>query len=103
LYCSDHTPSSKLTLDNQLFINEVVLGTMFGIIIGPYCAGIFNPRVWLAEHVLVTREITRIVLATGLFAIGVDLPAKYMVKHAKSLLAFVVPTMAIGWGIVAGR
>jgi hypothetical protein len=31
------------------------------------------------------------VLATGLFAIGVDLPKSYMAKHAKSLLAMVVP------------
>jgi NhaP-type Na+/H+ or K+/H+ antiporter len=44
----------------------------------------------------------RIVLATGLFAIGVELPNSYMARHAKSLLAMVVPTMAIGWIIVAG-
>ncbi|KAJ3502864.1 hypothetical protein NMY22_g18440 [Coprinellus aureogranulatus] len=44
----------------------------------------------------------RIVLATGLFAIGVELPKAYMALHAKSLLAMVVPTMAIGWVIVAG-
>jgi NhaP-type Na+/H+ or K+/H+ antiporter len=44
----------------------------------------------------------RIVLATGLFAIGVELPNSYMARHAKSLLAMVIPTMAIGWIIVAG-
>jgi len=44
----------------------------------------------------------RIVLATGLFAIGVELPKTYMAKHAKSLSAMVIPTMAIGWVIVAG-
>ena len=44
----------------------------------------------------------RVVLATGLFAIGVELPKGYMVDHAKSLIAMVVPTMAIGWVIVAG-
>ncbi|KAF5348263.1 hypothetical protein D9756_010463 [Leucocoprinus leucothites] len=38
----------------------------------------------------------RVVLATGLFAIGVDLPKLYMYKHMKGLLAMVVPTMAIG-------
>ena len=44
----------------------------------------------------------RVVLATGLFAIGVELPKSYMAKHAKSLLAMVIPTMAFGWIIVAG-
>lgn len=44
----------------------------------------------------------RIVLATGLFAIGVELPNSYMAQHAKSLFAMVIPTMAIGWIIVAG-
>jgi NhaP-type Na+/H+ or K+/H+ antiporter len=44
----------------------------------------------------------RIVLATGLFAVGVELPCAYMKEHAKSLLIMVVPTMAFGWVIVAG-
>ena len=44
----------------------------------------------------------RVVLAMGLFAIGVELPKTYMADHAKSLLAMIVPTMAIGWVIVAG-
>jgi NhaP-type Na+/H+ or K+/H+ antiporter len=44
----------------------------------------------------------RVVLATGLFAIGVELPKSYMAKHAKSLLVMVIPTMTIGWFIVAG-
>ena len=83
-------------------MNEVVLGTLFGILMGPHCAGVFNPRAWGVHSDAITIEITRIVLATGLFAIGVELPKSYMAKHAKSLLKMVVPTMAIGWVIVAG-
>jgi sodium/hydrogen antiporter len=79
-----------------------VLGTAFGVIIGPHVGGIFDPRSWSHESTFITREVTRVVLATGLFAIGVELPRSYMAKHAKSLLAMVVPTMAIGWGIVSG-
>jgi sodium/hydrogen antiporter len=45
----------------------------------------------------------RIVLATGLFAIGVELPRSYMAKHTKGLAAMVIPTMAIGWLVVAGN
>lgn len=45
----------------------------------------------------------RIVLATGLFAIGVELPKAYVAEHARSLLIMVVPTMAFGWLISAGK
>ncbi|KAF9445303.1 hypothetical protein P691DRAFT_805903, partial [Macrolepiota fuliginosa MF-IS2] len=65
------------------------------------CAGIFDPRSWTQNTNRVTLEITRIVLAIGLFAIGVELPKSYMYRHVKGLFALVVPTMAIGWVIVA--
>lgn len=44
----------------------------------------------------------RVVLATGLFAVGVELPCAYMQEHAKSLLVMVVPTMLFGWFVVSG-
>ncbi len=58
---------------------------------GPYGAHIFSPRDWGgsdAQNVTdaITLEVTRVVLAVGVFAIGVELPSKYMKKHAKSLL-----------------
>jgi Sodium/hydrogen exchanger family len=95
----------RLSFENytQIYVNEVVLGTAFGIFMGPYFAGIFDPRDWTTHSETVTLEVMRIVLATGLFAIGVELPKSYMARHAKSLLAMVVPTMAIGWVIVAGK
>ncbi|KAG6909739.1 hypothetical protein DXG01_015727 [Tephrocybe rancida] len=92
----------SLLVKETLYINEVVLGTACGILMGPHVADAFNPRSWGADTTFLTREVTRIVLVTGLFAIGVELPKSYMAKHAKSLLIMVVPTMAIGWVIVAG-
>ncbi|TEB36782.1 Sodium/hydrogen exchanger [Coprinellus micaceus] len=86
----------------KICINEVVLGTAFGVFMGPYFAGIFDPGNWGPHYKTITLEVTRIVLATGLFAIGVNLPKAYMARHAKGLVAMVVPTMAIGWVIVAG-
>ncbi|KAH8828315.1 Sodium/hydrogen exchanger [Flagelloscypha sp. PMI_526] len=83
----------SLLIKETLYINEAA----FGIAIGPYSANIFDPRSWGEEE----RHISLEVFPTGLFAIGVDLPKSYMAKHAKSLLAMVVPTMAIGWIIVA--
>jgi sodium/hydrogen antiporter len=85
-----------------LYINEVVLGTLFGVIIGPYVANVFDPRSWGSTGDRITLEVMRVVLATGLFAIGVELPKSYMRDHVRGLLVMVVPTMCFGWAIVAG-
>jgi NhaP-type Na+/H+ or K+/H+ antiporter len=84
-------------------MNEVALGTGFGVLLGPHVSGIFDPRSWTGVTDVLTREIMRVVLATGLFAIGVELPKRYMAEHAKSLLIMVVPTMAFGWLVSAGE
>ncbi|KAA1471873.1 Sodium/hydrogen exchanger [Dentipellis sp. KUC8613] len=91
----------SLPVKQSLYVNEVVLGTGFGILMGPHVAGIFDPRSWTDNVNALTLEFMRIVLATGLFAIGVELPKSYMAKAAKSLLIMVVPTMTIGWVISA--
>ncbi|KAJ6605185.1 Sodium/hydrogen exchanger family-domain-containing protein [Mycena vulgaris] len=92
----------SLLVKEKLYINEVILGTIFGIVVGPYCAGIFDPRSWGESTDAITLEVMRVILATGLFAIGVELPGSYMAKHVKGLLILVVPTMAFGWVIIAG-
>lgn len=61
---------------------------------GPYGANIFNPRAWgnPEEHVdVIIIEFTRVVLAIGVFTIGVELPKAYVVKHWKSLFFLLVP------------
>ena len=62
---------------------------------GPYGAGIFDPRSWgnnnTGNHI--TLEVTRVVLAIGVFAVGVELPKAYMLKHWKSLMFLLVPVM----------
>jgi len=82
-------------------ISEVVLGTAFGILMGPHAANIFDPRSWTTNVDTLTLEVMRVVLATGLFAIGIELPRNYLARHAKGLLVMVVPTMAFGWLICA--
>ena len=86
----------------QLYINEVVLGTAIGVLFGPYCANIFNPRSWGGDINVITLEVMRVTLAAGLFAIGVELPQSYLWEHVRGLLVMVVPTMAFGWLVVAG-
>ncbi|KAG6331419.1 hypothetical protein ID866_7672 [Astraeus odoratus] len=92
----------SLLVKEMLYINEVVLGTGFGVLIGPYVADVFDPRSWGSQENEITLEVMRVVLATGLFAVGVELPGAYMWEHAKGLLVMVVPTMAFGWVVVAG-
>jgi hypothetical protein len=50
--------------------------------IGPFGANIFNPRDWggASDETTntITLELTRVVLAIGVFAIGVELPKAYM-------------------------
>lgn len=64
---------------------------------GPQGANVFNPRHWANgnEDVVneITLELTRVVLAIGVFAIGVELPKAYMLKHWKSLFFLLVPVM----------
>ncbi|RDX48056.1 hypothetical protein OH76DRAFT_1484240 [Lentinus brumalis] len=91
----------SLLVKEKLYINEVVLGTAIGVIFGPYCANIFNPRSWGGDTNIVTLEVMRVTLAAGLFAIGVELPQSYLWDHARGLLVMVVPTMAFGWLVVA--
>lgn len=64
---------------------------------GPYGANIFNPRDWGGGDNNTTNtivlEFTRVVLAIGVFAIGVELPKAYMARHWKSLFFLLVPVM----------
>ncbi|KAL5524668.1 hypothetical protein ACEPAF_9813 [Sanghuangporus sanghuang] len=96
----------SLLIREKLYIGEAPLAFLFGIIIGPYCADIFNPRSWGGgDHETVnsiTLEFTRVVLAIGVFAIGVELPKAYMARHWKSLFFLLVPVMTFGWIVCAG-
>lgn len=64
---------------------------------GPYGAGIFDPRGWANHNEDVTNtitlEFTRVVLAIGVFAIGVELPKAYVARHWKSLFFLLFPVM----------
>lgn len=94
----------SLLIREKAYIGEAVIATVFGIIIGPYVAGIFDPRGWAGSHEVVneiTLEVTRVVLAIGVFAIGVELPKQYMLKHWRSLFFLLVPVMTYGWFISA--
>ncbi|EDR03541.1 uncharacterized protein LACBIDRAFT_253237 [Laccaria bicolor S238N-H82] len=96
----------SLFLRERLYIGEACWAFIFGIIIGPYALDIFNPRAWgngsTEATNMITLEFTRVVLAIGVFAIGVELPKAYMLRHWKSLFFLLVPVMTWGWFVSAG-
>ena len=73
------------------------MSSLTGLLSGPYGANIFDPRSWgnntNESTNIITLEFTRIVIAIGVFAIGVELPKKYMYRHWKSLFFLIVPVM----------
>ncbi|KAH8108670.1 Sodium/hydrogen exchanger family-domain-containing protein [Phellopilus nigrolimitatus] len=96
----------SLLIREKLYIGEAPLAFVFGVIIGPYCANLIDPRAWGGgsdETVnTITLEVTRVILAVGVFAIGVELPKAYMQRHWKSLLYLLLPVMTWGWMVSAG-
>ncbi|EJD39934.1 hypothetical protein AURDEDRAFT_116008 [Auricularia subglabra TFB-10046 SS5] len=96
----------SLFIREKLYIGEACFAFLFGVVVGPNGANIFNPRHWASgnEDVVneITLEVTRVVLAIGVFAIGVELPKAYMAKHWKSIFFLLVPVMTWGWFVSAG-
>lgn len=96
----------SLLIREKLYIGEAPLAFVFGIIIGPYCGNIFDPRSWggSSDETVntITLEFTRVILAVGVFAIGVELPKAYMARHWKSLFFLLIPVMTWGWLVSAG-
>ncbi|KAJ7582014.1 Sodium/hydrogen exchanger family-domain-containing protein [Mycena floridula] len=95
----------SLFLREKLYIGEACWAFLFGVIIGPYGADIFDPRGWSQNEQdsnTIVLEVSRVVLAIGVFAIGVELPKAYMARHWKSLFFLLGPVMTWGWFVSAG-
>ncbi|KAF9927905.1 hypothetical protein FBU30_002792 [Linnemannia zychae] len=84
----------SLFVKEKLFISEAFVSTVFGIIIGPYAIGIFDPTRW-EKYDAVTLEFTRIVIAVQVMAAGVSLPRSYVLKERLSLFMMIVPLMVL--------
>ncbi|WWD18709.1 hypothetical protein CI109_103163 [Kwoniella shandongensis] len=91
----------SLFLKERLYIGEAPIATALGIIIGPHCLKLFNPGKWAGgdETVVddITLEVTRVVIAISVFAVGVELPKAYMKRHWRSLFFLLGPCMIWGW------
>lgn len=89
----------SLFVKEKLYIGESTVAGIFGLIVGPVCLNWFNPLKW-GNSDSITLEITRIVLCLQIFAVAVELPRKYMLKHWLSVALLLVPVMTAGWLII---
>jgi len=90
-------------IKEKLFAGEAIIACCVGIAFGPYGAAIFTPSTWAnGMHTdEITLEITRVVIALSVFAVGVELPRAYVLKHWRSLIVLLGPVMLFGWIISA--
>ena len=78
---------------------------------GPVALGLFNPATWgeqpdgQAPGTEITDEITlellRVTIALSVFAAGVELPKKYLLRHWRSIIILLGPVMIYGWLLTA--
>ena len=86
---------------NRLHLAEPPLATLFGILVGPKCFDIIDPEKWINRD-STTEEITRIVVGIQVFAIGLELPKRWIKVHWRSLLMLLGPVMTSSYLITAG-
>ncbi|CCE62227.1 hypothetical protein TPHA_0C00710 [Tetrapisispora phaffii CBS 4417] len=89
----------SLFIKEKLYIGESTLAAIYGLIVGPHCLKWFSPTTW-GNTDSITLEITRIVLCLQIFAVAVELPRKYMLKHWRSITMLLLPVMTAGWLII---
>lgn len=85
---------------NRIHISEPPLATLVGIAFGPRGVGALTPIQWGWED-NITQELSRVIVGVQVFAVGVELPKKYVKDHKKSLAILLLPNMALGWVISA--
>lgn len=85
---------------NRLHLSEPPLATVVGIIFGPRGFDLLNPKTWGWQDDI-TQEITRIVVGVQVFAVGIELPRKWLKRHWRSLAMMLGPVMACSWLISA--
>ncbi|KAE8224015.1 hypothetical protein CF319_g3026 [Tilletia indica] len=103
--------SLSLFIKERLYLGEAPLAAIFGIIVGPAAIGLFDPSSWASNESrapggMITNEITlevmRVTIALSVFAVGVELPRKYLLRHWKSIVFLLGPVMVWGWLVTAG-
>lgn len=85
---------------NRLHLSEPPLATLVGILFGPRGIGILDPETWGWQDDI-TQELTRIIVGVQVFAVGIELPRRWLTRHWRSLVMMLGPVMAFGWLVSA--
>ncbi|KAI9340265.1 Sodium/hydrogen exchanger family-domain-containing protein [Obelidium mucronatum] len=88
----------SLIIKDRLYMSEAMVAIVFGVVLGPVAAKLFDPTHLFEHHINhVTLEFTRIVIAIQCMACGVDLPGNYLYKEWKSVAMLLGPVMIVKW------
>ncbi|CAG8451272.1 17583_t:CDS:10 [Acaulospora morrowiae] len=90
----------SLIVKEKLYISEALVATSVGVIIGPACLQIINPREWSQLNVI-TEELTRIVLAFQVMTAAINLPRAYITRQYRSMAIMLIPVMSFMWIVSA--
>lgn len=100
----------SLFIKEKLYLGEAPLAAVFGIIVGPAALNLFNPSKWANNESgapggkitdEISLEVLRVTIALSVFAVGVELPKKYLLRHWRSIAFLLGPVMIWGWLITA--
>lgn len=100
----------SLFIKEKLYLGEAPIAAVFGIIVGPAALNLFDPSDWGNNHSRtpgghitneITLEIMRVTIALSVFAVGVELPKKYLLRHWRSIAMLLGPVMLWGWLVTA--
>ncbi|KAI9243462.1 Cation/H+ exchanger, partial [Sporodiniella umbellata] len=90
----------SMFLKEKCFLSEALVALIVGIIAGPLVANGFSPLSW-KEHDVITKELTRCILAIQVMAVGIELPKHYLKKEWLTMIMLLFPIMLFMW-LVSG-
>ncbi|GAA5896262.1 hypothetical protein JCM8208_001828 [Rhodotorula glutinis] len=93
-------------LKARLLMSSALIALCVGIAVGPIGLDWISPWQWTSfdeeERRNLTFQIMRVVIGIQVMFAGIDLPAAYLRREARSLFMLLGPIMTAGWFISAG-
>jgi NhaP-type Na+/H+ or K+/H+ antiporter len=86
----------SVTIEKSKFLSRPMLFFGFGLLLGEYGFGVFQPLKWGTQPHKILELFTELTLAISLMAVALRLPSGYFRKHKKAiflLLAIGMPSM----------
>lgn len=83
----------------HLYLSEPLIAVTLGILVGPYVLSWIEPTSWSSEEGFreITYQFTRLVLGVQVLFTGIDLPAAYLWREARSLTVMLLGMMTVAW------